>query len=193
MSKRRTFRVHALISMGARRRELMDARWRRLEPLLPPEKPWTGRPNEDHRRILSGMPWVRQTSAPWRDLPELHGPVGTVSDWFCRWRAAGQAGGGRAARRSPARFAGQGDGQASADAVDQARCPSAAANPNADARRPPPAVVQALVSRAGQQQWKRSSSSRRGMSTPDTLMVSHHALDRRLRLQKFGLQSIKSN
>jgi len=30
----------------------MDAQWRRLEPLLPPEKPWTGRPNEDHRRIL---------------------------------------------------------------------------------------------------------------------------------------------
>lgn len=67
----------------------MDAQWRRLEPLLPPEKPWTGRPNEDHRRILNGMLWVHRTGAPWRDLPRHYGPVGTVSSRFYRWRAAG--------------------------------------------------------------------------------------------------------
>ena len=72
-----------------RRRELTDAQWRRLEPLLPAEKPWTGRPNEDHRRILNGMLWIDRTGAPWRDLPERYGPVGTVSSRFYRWRAAG--------------------------------------------------------------------------------------------------------
>src|SRR4051794_14069379 len=30
-----------------RRGDLTDQQWQRLEPLLPPEKPWTGRPNED--------------------------------------------------------------------------------------------------------------------------------------------------
>jgi len=72
-----------------RRGDLTDARWRRLEPLLPPGKPWTGRPNEDHRRILNGMLWIDRTGAPWRDLPEHYGPVGTVSSRFYRWRAAG--------------------------------------------------------------------------------------------------------
>jgi len=67
----------------------MDTQWRRLQPLLPPEKPWTGRPNVDHRRILNGILWVHRTGAPWRDLPLHYGPVGTVSSRFYRWRAAG--------------------------------------------------------------------------------------------------------
>ena len=68
---------------------MTDAPWRCLEPLLPPGKPWTGQPNEDHRRILNGVLWIKRTGAPWRDLPERHGLVGTVSSRFCRWRAAG--------------------------------------------------------------------------------------------------------
>ncbi|MFL5338096.1 MAG: IS5 family transposase [Geminicoccaceae bacterium] len=87
-----------------RRGDLTDAQWRRLEPLLPPGKPWTGRPNEDHRRILNGILWIDRAGAPWRDLPERYGPVGLapaprvlppgdrcamVSSRFYRWRAAG--------------------------------------------------------------------------------------------------------
>jgi transposase len=68
---------------------LTDAQWRCLEPLLPPGKPWTGRPNEDHRRILNGMPWIDRTGAPWRDRPDRYGPAGRVSSRFYRWRAAG--------------------------------------------------------------------------------------------------------
>ncbi len=44
-----------------------------------PEKLRTGRPNEDRRRILNGMLWVRQTGAPWGDPPQCYGPVATVS------------------------------------------------------------------------------------------------------------------
>src|SRR5689334_5902251 len=76
--------------MQARRRyELSDAQWARLEPLLPPEKPDTGRPNHDHRQILNGMLWVLNSGAPWRDLPRRYGPVGTVSSRFYRWRQSG--------------------------------------------------------------------------------------------------------
>ena len=63
--------------------------WRRLQPLLPPERPRTGRPNHDHRTILNGSLWVLRTGAPWRDLPERYGPVGTVSSRFYRWRQSG--------------------------------------------------------------------------------------------------------
>src|SRR4051812_30124717 len=73
-----------------RRGDLTDEQWQRLEPpLLPPEKPWTGRPNEDHRQILNGILWIDRTGAPWRDLPRHYGPVGTVSSRFYRWREAG--------------------------------------------------------------------------------------------------------
>ena len=72
-----------------RRGDLTDAQWQSLAPLLPPEKPRTGRPNEDHRRILNGILWVHRTGAPWRDLPRRYGPVGTVSSRFYRWRGGG--------------------------------------------------------------------------------------------------------
>ena len=69
--------------------DLTDRQWERLQPLLPPERPRTGRPNDDHRRIVNGILWVLRTGAPWRDLPERYGPVGTVSSRFYRWRQAG--------------------------------------------------------------------------------------------------------
>jgi transposase len=71
------------------RGDLSDARWQRLQPVLPPEKPWTGQSNEDHRRIVNGILWVHRTGAPWADLPDRYGPVGTVSSRFYRWRKAG--------------------------------------------------------------------------------------------------------
>jgi transposase len=71
------------------RGELTDQEWERLEPLLPAEKPETGRPNVDHRRIINGILWRERTGAPWRDLPERYGPWSTVYSRFWRWRVAG--------------------------------------------------------------------------------------------------------
>ena len=71
------------------RYELTDRQWQQLAPLLPPERPRTGRPNHDHRTILNGILWILCTGAPWRDLPERYGPVGTVSSRFYRWRQTG--------------------------------------------------------------------------------------------------------
>ena len=71
------------------RYDLTPAQWERLEPLLPPQKPNTGRPNHDHRTIINGIVWILRTGAPWRDVPERYGPWKTVSSRFYRWRQAG--------------------------------------------------------------------------------------------------------
>jgi transposase len=72
-----------------RRGELTDNQWLRLEPLLPPQKPLSGRPNLDHRPVINGILWILRTGAPWRDLPERYGKWTTVSSRFYRWRKAG--------------------------------------------------------------------------------------------------------
>src|SRR3712207_2107823 len=69
--------------------DLTNEEWAQLQPLLPAQKPPTGRPAHDHRRIINGMLWIARTGAPWRDLPERYGAVGTVSSRFYRWRQAG--------------------------------------------------------------------------------------------------------
>src|SRR5918992_6339992 len=71
------------------RGDLTNAQWERLQPLLPPQKPKTGRPAVDHRRILNGILWVLRTGAPWRDLPERYGSWRTVASRFYRWQRAG--------------------------------------------------------------------------------------------------------
>jgi transposase len=75
--------------MTVHRHELTDAQWERLAPLLPPEKPKTGKPNKPHRLILNGILWKLRTGAPWRDLPERYRPWETVYTRFRRWRWAG--------------------------------------------------------------------------------------------------------
>lgn len=75
--------------MTRQRFELTDEQWAKIEPLLPPQKPKSGRPAVDHRRVINGILWIIRTGAPWRDLPERYGPVGTVSSRFYRWRKEG--------------------------------------------------------------------------------------------------------
>jgi transposase len=68
---------------------LTNIQWKRLAPLLPPQKPKTGRPAHDHRTIIDGILWILRTGAPWRDLPERYGPWRTVASRFYRWQRAG--------------------------------------------------------------------------------------------------------
>jgi hypothetical protein len=75
--------------LGEPARDLTDARWARISPLLPPQTPHTGRPAHDHRTLLSGMLWVARTGAPWRELPAHFGPWETVHSRYHRWRKAG--------------------------------------------------------------------------------------------------------
>ncbi len=71
------------------RGEGTNEQWARLEPLLPPQQPTTGRPNSAHRRSINGMLWILRTGAPWVALPARYGARGTVSSRYYRWREAG--------------------------------------------------------------------------------------------------------
>jgi transposase len=71
------------------RGDLTNEQWDRLKPLLPPQKPHTGRPANDHRTVMNGILWILRTGAPWRDLPERYGKWTTVYSRFQRWRKAG--------------------------------------------------------------------------------------------------------
>jgi transposase len=73
----------------SRERELTDEQWAVLEPLLPPARPRTGRPNKDHRLVVEAILWRLRTGAPWRDLPARYGPWQSVYTRFRRWQRAG--------------------------------------------------------------------------------------------------------
>ncbi len=49
---------------------LTDAEWARVLPLLPPQRPTTGRPRHNHRPVLSGIVWVLRRRASWRAMPK---------------------------------------------------------------------------------------------------------------------------
>lgn len=64
---------------------LTDAQWERIRPLLPPQKPVTGRPAIDHRLIVEAMVLVMRTGCSWRALSERFGPWQTVVSRYRRW------------------------------------------------------------------------------------------------------------
>ena len=68
---------------------LTDELWEQLCPLLPPQKPVTGRPANDHRLIVEAMLWVARTGSSWRELPERFGSWSTVSSRYQRWLKEG--------------------------------------------------------------------------------------------------------
>lgn len=70
------------------RGDLTNEKWEKLRPLLPLQKPKTGRPALDHRLIINGISWILRTGAPWRDLPPRYGCWQTVASRFYRWRKA---------------------------------------------------------------------------------------------------------
>jgi transposase len=70
-------------------RELTDAQWATLAPLLPPQKPARGRPARDHRAVVEAIIFWLRTGVPWRDLPREHGSWHTISSRFYRWRQQG--------------------------------------------------------------------------------------------------------
>ncbi|MFZ6019978.1 MAG: transposase [Chloroflexota bacterium] len=53
----------------ANRSQLTNEQWERIEPLLPPQKPKTGRPAQDHRTIPNGILWILRTGAPGEICP----------------------------------------------------------------------------------------------------------------------------
>ena len=75
--------------MARTTRELTDAQWAKLAPLLPPQRPRMGRPPKDHRLIVEAIVWLDRTGVPWRYLPGEFGSWATVASRFYRWRRQG--------------------------------------------------------------------------------------------------------
>jgi len=74
----------------ARRYELSDEQWARIEKLMPPKRVGLrGRPGKDDRMMLNGMMWIVRSGAQWRELPERYGSWKTVYSRFCKWRDDG--------------------------------------------------------------------------------------------------------
>ena len=69
--------------------ELTAAEWARLAPLLPPRRPRTGRPRNDHRAVLGGILWVLRNGASWRDMPARFGNSNTVYKRYRLWSDTG--------------------------------------------------------------------------------------------------------
>lgn len=73
----------------AKRYELSEAQWRRIENLLPGKAGDPGRSGADNRLFVNGVLWVLRSGARWQDLPERYGNWKSVHKRFTRWAHAG--------------------------------------------------------------------------------------------------------
>ena len=71
------------------RRELDDAKWQRIEHLVPGKDGDKGRHGEDNRLFVDAVLWIARSGAPWRDLPEEFGNWNSVFQRFRRWAKKG--------------------------------------------------------------------------------------------------------
>jgi hypothetical protein len=64
---------------------LTEAEWLRIQPLLPPQQPWTGRRRHDHRPILAGILSVVRGGGSWREIPTAWGKWETAYRRYRLW------------------------------------------------------------------------------------------------------------
>jgi hypothetical protein len=90
-ARERALRPKALASQGVPPAlvELTAAERARLAPLLPPQRPRTGRPRNDHRAVLGGILWVLRNRASWRDMPARFGNYNTAYKRYRLWSDTG--------------------------------------------------------------------------------------------------------
>ncbi len=69
--------------MGKQVYWLSEAKWRKIEPLLPRGR--RGAHRVDDRRMISGIMHLLHSGARWRDCPEVYGPYTTIYNRFNRW------------------------------------------------------------------------------------------------------------
>lgn len=73
-----------------KRYELTNTEWKRISPLLPPQRTGKkGRPPKDNRVMLNGMIWIDRTGAQWRELRECYGAWQSVYARFQKWKSEG--------------------------------------------------------------------------------------------------------
>lgn len=69
------------------RRELSDAHWKSIDPILRLQRraDGRGRPWQGTRAVLNGILWVLGTGAQWRELPQKYPPYQTCRRRFRQW------------------------------------------------------------------------------------------------------------
>ena len=65
-------------------RDLSDAQWALIEPLMPSRNTSGSRPFRDHRPLVDGIIYRYRTGCPWRDVPKRYGA------WRAVWRRHSQ-------------------------------------------------------------------------------------------------------
>lgn len=73
----------------AKRYELSDRQWRRIESLLPGKAGDPGRTGADNRLFVNGVLWVLRSGARWCDLPPRYGKWKSLHKRFARWAETG--------------------------------------------------------------------------------------------------------
>ena len=68
---------------------ITDSMWKKLSPLLPPERGRCARPCKANRPMVEAMIWKLRSGSPWRDLPVEFGPWESVYSRFSRWTEKG--------------------------------------------------------------------------------------------------------
>ncbi|MCF4140007.1 IS5 family transposase [Streptomyces sp. Tue 6430] len=68
---------------------LADARWARIEPLLPDRSPKRGGRWRDHRQVIDAIAFEFQTGLQWVHLPERYGNWRGVHDRLRMWAVDG--------------------------------------------------------------------------------------------------------
>lgn len=72
----------------AKRYELSDWKWERIENLFPSSK--TGRPPKwDNKTMLNAILWLARSGSAWEDIPNRYPPHQSVYSRFCKWRDDG--------------------------------------------------------------------------------------------------------
>lgn len=74
-----------------RERELFEAMWARVEPLLPPNPPQPkgGRPFASNRECFAGIVYVLRNGIRWNDMPEQFPSSTACWNRFARWTKLG--------------------------------------------------------------------------------------------------------
>jgi transposase len=76
----------------ARRFEMTDEQWTRIEGLLPGRPGTPGATAKDNRLFIDAVLWIARTGAGWRDLPERLGEWNNTFQRFNRWARKGRWG-----------------------------------------------------------------------------------------------------
>ena len=64
---------------------ITEREWQRVQPVLPPQRPRSGRPRHDHHTVLNCILAVVDTERSWREMPVEYGKWETAYKRYRLW------------------------------------------------------------------------------------------------------------